>query len=188
MAFAVRCQSHGRDALRDALPRDPSSHVLEAKNSRNSRSGTVAGCSRLITSLLNVRRGIARERVPTASNVGSRDVTSASQPTPPLFPFRVFSRVSRALFLRQSGDTYRITGGSTRRETDSEGQVKYCRCTFFGHATPDRAGAHPSYGGCQAWIVGAGDYFIFLMRRSRAICGDAQSAVSRRTLDRKSVV
>ena len=27
--------------------------------------------------------------------------------------------------------------------TNSEGQVKYCRCTFFGHATPDRAGARP---------------------------------------------
>ena len=27
------------------------------------------------------------------------------------------------------------------RGTNSEGQVKYCRCTFFGHATPDRAGA-----------------------------------------------
>jgi hypothetical protein len=47
-------------------------------------------------------RRIAQERVPTASNVGSRDVTWASQPTP-LIPFRVFSRVSRAPFLRQSG-------------------------------------------------------------------------------------
>ena len=28
-------------------------------------------------------------------------------------------------------------------ETNSEGQVKYCRCAFFGHATPDRAGARP---------------------------------------------
>ena len=27
--------------------------------------------------------------------------------------------------------------------TNSEGQVKYCRCTFFGYATPDRAGARP---------------------------------------------
>ena len=27
--------------------------------------------------------------------------------------------------------------------TNSEGQVKYCGCTFFGHATPDRAGARP---------------------------------------------
>src|SRR5271166_6135022 len=40
-----------------------------------------------------------QERVPTASNVGSGDVTSASQPTP-LIPF---SRLSRAPFLRQSG-------------------------------------------------------------------------------------
>jgi len=41
---------------------------------------------------------IAQERVPTASNVGSRDVTWASQPTP-LIPFRVLARVSRAPFL-----------------------------------------------------------------------------------------
>jgi hypothetical protein len=47
-------------------------------------------------------RRIAQERVPTASNVGSRDLTWASQPTP-LILFRVFSRVSRAPFLRQSG-------------------------------------------------------------------------------------
>jgi len=47
-------------------------------------------------------RRIAQERVPTASNVRSRDVAWASQPTP-LIPFRVFSRVSRAPFLRQSG-------------------------------------------------------------------------------------
>jgi len=26
---------------------------------------------------------------------------------------------------------------------NSEGQVKYCRGTFSGHATPDRAGARP---------------------------------------------
>src|SRR5271166_4477879 len=54
---------------------------------------------------LSMPRRIAQERVPTASNVGSRDVTWASQPTP-LTPFRVFSRVSRAPFpslLRQSG-------------------------------------------------------------------------------------
>jgi len=31
------------------------------------------------------------------------------------------------------------------RGTNSEGQVKYCRCTFFGHATPDRAGARPAF-------------------------------------------
>jgi hypothetical protein len=40
--------------------------------------------------------------VPTAFKVGSRDVTWTSRPTP-LIPFRVFSRVSRAPFLRQSG-------------------------------------------------------------------------------------
>src|ERR1700730_16486478 len=55
---------------------------------------------------LDMPRRIAQERVPAASNVGSRDVAWASQPTP-LIPFRVFSRVSRAPFLRQSGDTYR---------------------------------------------------------------------------------
>src|SRR5271165_2469128 len=38
-------------------------------------------------------RRIAQERVPTASNVGSRDLTWASQPTT-LIPFRVFSRIS----------------------------------------------------------------------------------------------
>jgi len=36
-----------------------------------------------------IPRRIAQERVPTASNVGSRDVTWASQPQP-LIPFRVF--------------------------------------------------------------------------------------------------
>ena len=29
-------------------------------------------------------------------------------------------------------------------EANSEGQVKYCRGRFFGHATPDRAGARPA--------------------------------------------
>jgi hypothetical protein len=29
-------------------------------------------------------------------------------------------------------------------KTNSEGQVKYCRGTFFGYATPDRAGARPA--------------------------------------------
>src|SRR5271165_7372514 len=33
-------------------------------------------------------------------------------------------------------------GSATR--TNSEGQVKYCRCTIFGPATPDRAGARPA--------------------------------------------
>jgi hypothetical protein len=62
-------------------------------------------------------RRIAQERVPTASNVGSRDVTSASQPTP-LIPFGVFSRVSRA-------------PDQLEGKTNSKGQVKYCRCTFL---------------------------------------------------------
>jgi hypothetical protein len=44
-----------------------------------------------VARFLDIPRRIAQERVPTASNVGSRDVTLASQPTP-LIPFRVFSR------------------------------------------------------------------------------------------------
>ena len=42
--------------------------------------------------ILDMPRRIAQERVPTASNVGSRDVTWASQPTPliPFASFRVF--------------------------------------------------------------------------------------------------
>ena len=44
-----------------------------------------------VARFLDLPRRIAQERVPTASNVGSRDVTWASQPTP-LIPFRVFRR------------------------------------------------------------------------------------------------
>ena len=55
-----------------------------------------------VARFLDMPRRIAQERVPTAFNVGSRDVTWTSRPTP-LIPFRVFSRVSRAPFLRQSG-------------------------------------------------------------------------------------
>ena len=42
--------------------------------------------------LLDMPRRIAQERVPTASDVGSRDVTWVSQPTPlsPFASFRVF--------------------------------------------------------------------------------------------------
>jgi hypothetical protein len=32
---------------------------------------------------------------------------------------------------------------------NAEGQVKYCRSTFFGHATPDRAGARPYRAQCR---------------------------------------
>jgi hypothetical protein len=39
--------------------------------------------------------------------------------------------------------TQQATKDTKRWETNSEGSVKYCRCTFFGHATPDRAGARP---------------------------------------------
>jgi hypothetical protein len=52
------------------------------------------------------------ERVPTASNVGSRDVTWASQPQP-LIPFRVFSRVSRTPFLRHGSAR---PGATARRQ------------------------------------------------------------------------
>ena len=51
-----------------------------------------------VARFLDVQRRITQERVPTASNVGSRVATWASQLTA-LFPFRVFSRVSRAPFL-----------------------------------------------------------------------------------------
>ena len=44
----------------------------------------------------------SRRSASSAFKVGSRDVTWTSRPTP-LIPFRVFSRVSRAPFLRQSG-------------------------------------------------------------------------------------
>jgi hypothetical protein len=54
-----------------------------------------------VARFLDMPRRIAQERVPTAFNVGSRDVTWTSRPTP-LIPFRRFSRVSRAPFLRQS--------------------------------------------------------------------------------------
>jgi len=55
-----------------------------------------------VARFLDILRRIAQERVPTASNVGSRGVTWASQPTP-LIPFRVFSRVSRAPSLGKAG-------------------------------------------------------------------------------------
>jgi hypothetical protein len=72
-----------------------------------------------VARFLDMPRRIAQERVPTASKVGSRDVTWASQLTP-LIPFRVFSRVSRAPFLRQSGDIHRTTGGMPCRLEDVE--------------------------------------------------------------------
>ena len=39
--------------------------------------------------------------------------------------------------------TQKATKDAKRWGTNSEGQVKYCRGTLFGHATPDRAGARP---------------------------------------------
>ena len=71
-----------------------------------------------VARFLDMPRRIAQERVPTASNVGSRDVTWASQPTP-LIPFRVFSRVSRAPFLRQAISISRRTH-ATRKSRASE--------------------------------------------------------------------
>jgi hypothetical protein len=82
-----------------------------------------------VARFLDMPRRIAQERVPTASNVGSRDVTSASQPTP-LIPFGVFSRVSRA-------------------PDQLEGTGQILPLHIFGHATPDRAGVfgpHPMSG------------------------------------------
>ena len=79
-------------------------------------------------------RRIAQERVPTASNVGSCDVTWTPQPT-------LVTPLSR-LFACFAGPILRQSGGRDR--TSSEGQVKYCRCTFFGHAMPNRAGARPA--------------------------------------------
>ena len=39
--------------------------------------------------------------------------------------------------------TQKATKDAKRWGTNLEGQVKYWRGTFFGHATPDRAGARP---------------------------------------------
>ena len=72
---------------------------------------------------------IAQERVPTASNVGSRDVTWASQPTP-LIPFRVFSRVSRAPFLQVPplvpvGDGFPGKADASRTRHFLHGRARY---------------------------------------------------------------
>jgi hypothetical protein len=55
-----------------------------------------------------------------ASNVGSCDVTWASQPTP-LIPFRVFSRVSRAPFL---GNLYFAANACDREEPRQRRRIK----------------------------------------------------------------
>jgi hypothetical protein len=54
--------------------------------------------------------------------------------------------VSLARFYRrkQKECTQKATKDAKRWGTNSEGQVKYWRCTFFGPATPDRAGARPT--------------------------------------------
>src|SRR5208282_6505164 len=94
-------------------------------------------------------RRIAQERVPTASNVGSRDVTWASQPTP-LIPFRVF-------FACFAGPI-----PQAKRGNNSEGQVKYCRRTFFwtSHAGSRRSAS--LLWGLSSVDCGRSDYFIFL--------------------------
>ena len=46
----------------------------------------------------------------------------------------------------------------------------------IGQSTAARAGAHPSYGGCQAWIVGAAIISFFLCDGVAIFSGDAQSA------------
>jgi hypothetical protein len=61
----------------------------------------------------------------------------------------IFGDVGRAKPRLASNWATGLSGRATRRRRswpwfwNSEGQVKYCRCTFFGHATPDRAGARP---------------------------------------------
>ena len=45
----------------------------------------------------------------------------------------------------------------------------------FQTCNAGRAGAHPSYGGCQAWIVGVAIISFFLNAAESRICGDAQS-------------
>src|SRR5580704_910195 len=59
----------------------------------------------------------------------------------------IFGDVGRAKPRLASNWATGLSGRATRRRRswpwfwNSEGQVKYCRCTFFGYATPDRAGA-----------------------------------------------
>ena len=55
-----------------------------------------------VARFLDMPRRIAQERVPTASNVGSRDVTWASQPTP-VIPFGVFGVFRGAHSLDKAG-------------------------------------------------------------------------------------
>jgi hypothetical protein len=91
----ISAQRYGRDAL----PRDPAWQV-----SRDQLGGTgqilplVKYCRCTFFGHATPDRAGARP----AFNVGSRDVTSAAQPTP-LISFRVFSRVSRAHFLGKEG-------------------------------------------------------------------------------------
>jgi hypothetical protein len=61
-----------------------------------------AGSNIAVARFLDMPRRIAQERVPTASNVGSRDVTWASKPTP-VITFGVFLACFAGPFLRQSG-------------------------------------------------------------------------------------
>jgi len=88
------------EGSKENLHRRPRRTQRDGGPTRRDRSNIAAA------RFLDMPRRIARERVPervpTASNVGSRDVTWASQPTP-VIPFGVFWPVSRGRFLRQSG-------------------------------------------------------------------------------------
>jgi hypothetical protein len=51
---------------------------------------------------------------------------------------------SKIAQIREDFQAATFEPGPTRRD-NSEGQVKYCRCAFFGHATRDRAGVRPAF-------------------------------------------
>src|SRR5271166_6893478 len=130
----------GRDVLRDVLPRDPAQHVQRRCKLKAGEPG------------LRLRKSAFAEAAKSSVETFSAGRAGAHPYRPtPLFPFRVFSRVSRAPFLLLPAFRLRIprwldqffVGSAARMWTNSEGQVKYFRCTFFGHTTPDRAGARP---------------------------------------------
>jgi hypothetical protein len=87
-------RSHGVAAsTKDAVSADR--RVGGSASLQPRRSNSEGKVKFAVRPFLDMPRRIAQERVPTASNVGSRDVAWVSQPTP-LIPFRDFSRVSRA--------------------------------------------------------------------------------------------
>ena len=119
--FHSRPQRARRQSLRCKKWPTPGTISSKSQQSKCNGSRNQGWSKRLIAvaRFLDMPRRIAQERVPTASNVGSRDATWTSRPTP-LIPFRVFSRVSRAPFLSQSGvvtETQFLIGlGPTRRD------------------------------------------------------------------------